>query len=603
MPRVSKYTFRRLLFGAITGATTIAMCAGLLSVLSTKGQSLLDVPIIISFLISITWITMNFWSSILGFIFLRIGHDPLNGIYPHDKQALDDDKLGRIAVVMTIRNENVPEVFLRLRAIERSLVATGTGQYFHFHVLSDSSKPDVIEQERAAVSLWRTESLIGQPIFYRRRSANVGYKPGNLREFCAENGGRYEFMVLLDADSLMSGDEIVRHINVLLRNPRIGILQSLVTGILPSSLFARIYEFGHRHGLHCVIVGNAWWQGDRCQFWGHNATIRLAPFVKFCRLPELPGKGPFSGHIICHDQIEASLMHRAGYQVRVVPTEAGSYELTPPTFFDFAKRNHRWFQGNLKNLKVLVAETLPRIDQFHLAIVAQRFLAWPALISTVTCAAILASNHREDFTSATSVLVKLYFAGMLMFVGPKFLGVVDALVTARAAYGGALRLLCGAAVESLFTCFLAPVAMFEASRFMLGLVFGYSVEWGEQNRYGGCVPIAAAARTLWPATAYGVSIYLLLVFRAPAAVPWFIPFLLGLIFSIPFTVVTAASSLNALAMQVGLCAIPEERFPPSEIRYVEGNSPQNGKGLNSDTLWVRSASRRPKTSIGGPEAL
>ena len=39
-------------------------------------------------------------------------------------------------------------------------------------------------------------------------------------------------------------------------------------------------------------------------------------------------------------------MRSAGWQVRVVPDEDGSFEENPPTLSDFVKRDLRWCQGN-----------------------------------------------------------------------------------------------------------------------------------------------------------------------------------------------------------------------------------------------------------------
>ena len=166
---------------------------------------------------------------------------------------------------------------------------------------------------------------------------------GTCAIFARSRGGRYEFMVLLDADSLMTGETILRLVRTMHTNPRIGVLQTIMVGVLMPSFFAQVFEFGHRLGMLCSAVGAVWWQGDRCQFWGHNAIIRLAPFIEFCFLQPLPGRGPFSGHIICHDQIEASLMQRAGYEIRVLPEESGSYEGMPPTLIEFMDRHYRCF--------------------------------------------------------------------------------------------------------------------------------------------------------------------------------------------------------------------------------------------------------------------
>jgi membrane glycosyltransferase len=225
----------------------------------------------------------------------------------------------RIAIVMTICNEAADGVFARLDAIKTSLDKTPCEAQFDYFVLSDSSIPRIIDAEMAACLAFRAKHGERSRLIYRRRDFNEGFKAGNVRDFCEKWGSDYDFMVLLDADSLMTGETILRLVRTMHANPRLGVLQTIMAGVLMPSFFAQVFEFGHRLGMVCTAVGAVWWQGERCQFWGHNAIIRMAPFIEFCRLQSIPGTGPFSGHVICHDQIEASLMQRAGYEVRVLP--------------------------------------------------------------------------------------------------------------------------------------------------------------------------------------------------------------------------------------------------------------------------------------------
>ena len=160
-------------------------------------------------------------------------------------------------------------------------------------------------------------------------------------------------MLPLDADSLMSGEQVVRLARMMQAHPKIGILQSLVVGMPSKSAFARIFQFGMRHGMRSYTMGQAWWVGDCGPFWGHNAVVRIKPFHEQCDLPILPGAPPLGGHVLCHDQVEATLMRRAGYEVRVLPEERGSWEENPPTMLEFARRDVRWCQGNMQYLKLL----------------------------------------------------------------------------------------------------------------------------------------------------------------------------------------------------------------------------------------------------------
>lgn len=416
---------------------------------------------------------------------------------------------------------------------------------------------------------WQAEDpSVNRRVFYRRRPTNWGFKPGNIRDFCARWGENYEFMVLLDADSIMSGETIVRLVGIMENNPRLGILQSLIVGVLCPSAFARLFEFGHRHALRCSVAGSAWWQGDRCQFWGHNAVIRLAPFARYCEMPFLPGKGPFSGHIFCHDQIEASFMHRAGYEVRVLPEESHSYEGVPPTLFDFNKRNNRWCQGNLKNLRVIPSSGLSAIDRFQLMVVAQRFLCHPALVAFLFLATFLVASWPVDRIFPTRMAFGLYAIWIAMFFSPKLFGVADAILRSPSRYGGVPRLLLGACFEFLYSLLLAPISAIATTVLIIGLPFKSRFKWDTNRRNAYVLTWRTALREAWPQTLFGMSLLIYLAATNANAISWFAPFLVGLVFAFPFAIVTSLPAVNRAALRWNICKLPEEIEIPSEIASV-----------------------------------
>jgi membrane glycosyltransferase len=567
---------RRFLFSAAVGLTIAALTALLVAILGRKGPlDGIDGLLVGAFIVNVTWLALGVWNSLIGMVLLHGPADRLERISPlMDDEAGGCPLTGRVAVAMTIRNETAGEVFARLKTLKGSLDATGAGGMFGYYVLSDSSTPEAADAEEREFATWRAELADPGQVTYRRRATNEGFKPGNLRDFCRRWGGDYDFLVLLDADSLMTGDAVLRLIDAMAKHPRLGIVQSLIVGILSPSFFARLFEFGHRHGLRCAIAGAAWWQGDRCQFWGHNAVIRLKPFISHCEMPFLPGKGPFSGHIICHDQIEASFMHRAGYDVRVYPREGGSYEGIPPTLLDFMKRNHRWCQGNLKNLKVMGAPGLAAIDRFHLGVVAQRFIAWPALVLFVMAAAAQVRAWPAGIAFPSAAALALYALWLAMVWFPKVAGVADAFLTAPAAYGGRARLAAGAVVELLFTLMLIPVTAVGATQFMVGLLFGRTVVWDQQARDGYRLSWRGALAGLWLPTVLGVALLAVLAAADRGAVVWFAPVWLALVLAVPFAVLTSSPTVDAWAKRRGLCLIPEEIDKPAVIgeflRLTEG---------------------------------
>jgi membrane glycosyltransferase len=557
---------RRRIFSALCLLTLISMGIWLGRILGADGFGLLDWLMLAAFLITAPWFVIGFWNSAIGFAILQFARDPNEIILPPAVKAGGNDPVfARVAILVTVRNEDPKRAFRRLRTVKASLDATGYGDQFDYFVLSDSSRADVIAAERTAFEAWRLEFSDPNRLVYRRREDNAGFKAGNLRDFCERWGKNYEIMVPLDADSLMTGAAIVRLVRIMQANPQLGILQSLVVGMPSPSFFARTFQFGMRHGMRSFTSGSAWWHADCGPFWGHNAAVRIAPFTDYCRLPELSGRPPFGGPIMSHDQIEAVLMRRAGFEVRVLTEEGGSYEENPPALPDFARRDLRWCQGNLQYLKLVGLPALFPTSRMQIAMAIQMFLVSPAIVLFLICAAIAAALFPSGGAFPTASALAFYLVFVVMYLSPKFFGIADALLRAPKRYGGVARILTGGLVETIFTFLLLPISMFNQTLFMAGLLFGRNAGWDAQQRDGYRVPWTDAARGLWPATLFGLLVLGFLAFTASAAIPWFLPFLAGLVLSIPFAVFTSWPEVGAAAVHWRLCAIPEEFETPSEI--------------------------------------
>lgn len=565
-----KYTGRRFSVAVLTTLSILGTSLALTVILAHGTLNFIAYLAVVAFLVNMIWVALNFWNSLIGFLIRRDLAKSWSKIGIELKGSQIRSSLNtRTAVVITTRNDNVAGVFARIKAIRKSLESTGFSAAFDYFILSDSSMPEPIAQEECAIASWRAEdSSVSERVVYRRRLTNLGFKAGNVTDFCTEFGKNYEFMALLDADSLMSGDTIVQLVQIMQNQPQLGILQSLMVGVLCSTLFARIFEFGHRHAWRCSIAGAAWWQGDRCQFWGHNAVIRLAPFMKYCEMPFLPGEGPFSGHILCDDQIEASFMHRAGYEVRIFLNETGSYEGVPPTLVEFNKRNNQWCHGNLKAARVARSAGLRLIDRFHLLVVAQRFLSQPALLVFVVVAAVLAATWPVGRTFPTGMALGLYALWMLMFFSPKIFGVADAILGSAAEYGGKGRLLLGANIELLYSLLLAPISAIATTIYIMGLPFQCSFKYNYIRRNAYVLTFVSALRVAWVQTVIGIILSGYLFVRNASAILWFAPFLAGLVLAVPFASLTSLPGANRIARQWKLCLLPEEVEVPPEISDV-----------------------------------
>jgi membrane glycosyltransferase len=317
-------------------------------------------------------------------------------------------------------------------------------------------------------------------------------------------------------------------------------------------------------------MGAAWWQGDCGPYWGHNALIRIRPFRRHCRLPVLPGKAPLGGHILSHDQIEAVLIRRAGYEVRVIPVEGESWEENPPTLMDFTKRDLRWCQGNMQYWRLLGLRGLQPVSRFQVFAAIMMYLGAPAwMLMTAAAATKLIEG---DFAQVNLALgMAMFFIMFAVSLVPKLMGMLDIALTpgGAARYGGALRFALSGLAETLFSILLAPVVAFRVSLFLIGLLFGRSVIWGGQNRDAYRLSWADAARGLWPQTLFGLTLLTSIGLAAqPTALAWAAPMIAGLTLAMPFAVLTAHPGFGRWAARRGLCAVPDEVTLPGTLRRL-----------------------------------
>jgi membrane glycosyltransferase len=566
-------TRRRRIVFALNALAYAAMLGTAAAILAAGGWTFVDIVLLAAFALGTPWTVVGFWNALIGLWLLHFRKDPLAEVAPFAAAGDQPAPIGiRTAIFMTVRNEDPGRAVLRLKTVKASIDATGEGGAYSYFVLSDTSVPQVAAAEETAVAAWKASDPDGDRIVYRRRDVNTGFKAGNVRDFCERWGGEFTLMLPLDADSLMAGPEIVRLTRMMQSHPRIGILQSLVVGMPSSSGFARIFQFGMRHGMRSYTMGQAWWVGDCGPFWGHNALVRIAPFAEKCELPLLPGKPPLGGHVLSHDQVEATLMRRAGYEVRVLPEESGSWEENPPTMLEFAQRDVRWCQGNMQYIKLLGLPGLYPMSRFQLVWAILMFIgipAWTLMIALLPVAAWQAQGV-ADFPAGLAI--GLYVTFFTMYLMPKIAGLLDAMLTRGgvARYGGWLRFAAGAAIELAFSFLQGAVSTVRTSIFMVGLAFGKSVVWGAQSRDVQRLSWRAAAWALWPQMLFGVLVCGALLAIAPAVFWWSLPLTAGYLLAVPFAVLTAHPAFGRTLQQLGLCGIPEDFVTPGEVSAVVG---------------------------------
>ena len=562
-------TARRFFFFTLVGLSMAASIWLLAYALSAGGFGLGDLLLVILFTVTLPWMVIGFWNATIGFIIMRFARDPVAAVTPSAGRVSGHEPIvSSTAILVCIRDEPPERVIRHIAPMIDGLIARGVAQQFHLYVLSDTS-----DLAHAAVESRNFSELANAwrgriALTYRRRDMNTGFKAGNIRDFCDRWGDQHEHALVLDADSLMTADAVLRLVRVMQANPQLGILQSLVIGMPSTSAFARIFQFGMRLGMRSYTIGSAWWQGDCGPYWGHNAIVRIAPFMMHCHLPVLPKSALIDGHILSHDQVEAVLMRRAGYEVRVLPEEGASFEQNPPTLIEFIRRDLRWCQGNMQYWHFLVMPGLHWISRYQLAFALLMFLGspgWIGLLVFGSIAVALAGSGSSFIHPVPGLLV--FCIVLIMWFAPKIATVIDVLTrpSLRQSFGGGFRFVAGVVTETIFFVMLAPIMWFAHTTFLARLLAGRSVGWGAQARDDHQVPWSLAARQFWPHTLLGASTLGLLALTVPGAIPYALFVAGGPLLSIPLAVVTASPALGRAMVRIGLGRLPEETAPPQEM--------------------------------------
>lgn len=603
-PAAHALTGRRLVFAVLVLATIVAAIWGLARILGQDGVSVVDGLILAAFIVTLPWTVIGFWNALIGLAILRLHPDPLRYVAPLEgleAPALPLPPRGRTAIVWPTYNEDPAMVVRHLLATVEDLARTGDLDAFDVFWLSDSQRPELFAEEaEAAERIARHPDLAGR-FHYRRRTQNTAYKTGNIWDFIETHGARFDHMLVLDADSLMAGSAIRRLVRVMEANPRLGILQTLITGLPTQSAFTRLFQFGMRHGMRSYTTGSTWWQGPAGPYWGHNGLINLPAFRAHCRLPELGGRAPWGGLVLSHDLLEAVLMRRAGYEVRVLPDEFGSFELNPPCLPEFVRRSLRWCQGNLQYVRLVGRPGWHAMGRLQLALAILMYLSGPAWMLMmafgfvqgafgVTGGMLLA----EGWGPVTPVFgLGLMVAIMTMAFMPKLAGLGDALLdrAKRRSYGGGLPLVGAGVAEMLYSMFLAPIMALSETFFVARMLGGRGLAWSAQQRGDHGVGWREATRRFWPPTLAGIVILSAFWAYLPAFVLWALPLALGPLLVIPFTWLSTRQAVGRTLARWRFAGIPEEYAPQLVVRAAL-------PWLGERRRWLRR--RRDPMLVGRP---
>ncbi len=561
---------RRVLFFGLVVLTIAALLTLAALALSAGGFGIADAVLLLLFGLTMPWSVIGFWNAAIGFLIMRFARDPIAVVVPAVRRVRGDEAItASTAITIFVRNEPPDRVIRNLDAMMRDISAAGAASSFHLYVLSDTSQADVATLEEQGFGAL-TEKWRGRiPVIYRRRTVNTAFKAGNFWDFCERWGDQHEFAVTLDTDSFMTSAAILRLVRIMQVEPKLGILQGLVVGLPSTSAFARIFQFGMRLGMHSWTIGSAWWQADCGPYWGHNAIIRIAPFKAHCHIPKLPEGGVLGGHVLSHDQLEAALMRRAGYEVRVLPEEDLGWEENPPTLIEFIRRDQRWAQGTLQYGFFLFEPGMKLVSRFQLAFAMLMFLGSPAWIGllVVGTIAVALSPTPSDFIRPDYGAILLAVV-LVMWFAPKIATVIDVLTRPRLrrAFGGTLRFVTSVICETIFFILLSPIMWFCHTLFLAGLPFGRTIGWIGQMRDDHTVPWSLAFKQLWPHTALGLSSVVILAATHPVAIPYALLVAAGgPLLSIPLAVITARPAVGRALARIGIGRLPEETAPPKAL--------------------------------------
>jgi membrane glycosyltransferase len=482
----------------------------------------------------------------------------------------------RTAIVMVVRHEEIRRVQAGLRATFQSLAASGSLEPFTLFVLSDSTDAAVARDEEQAIRALIRELDAAGRLVYRRRAINEGRKSGNLADFCARWGPNFDYMVVLDADSLLEGRtirELVRRMDVA---PRVGILQVPTRPVNRTSLFGRVQQFAAGVYGPLLTDGLEFWLGPSAPYWGHNAIIRLAPFMKHCRLPRLPGREPFGGEILSHDFVEGALMRRAGWEVRLAADLGGSYEEVPANLIAYAARDRRWCQGNLQHLRLVTLPGLSLASRLTFIVGALAYLCAPAWALFVVLLSLPLRPARIETIAAGAADARWVSATLLLTAVLAFLFLPKALAVIRLArrpgglrsWGGTRAVVASVLGESVFAALLTPIQLVLHTQFVLAILLRRAVGWTAQPRHDRDTRVTEALQVHGGHTALAVLLSGLAYMSSPSLLLWLAPCVAGLLLSIPISVGSSYSRWGLHARRWGLFLIAEELAPPRMLRSL-----------------------------------
>ncbi len=574
-PLVETLTWRRGLFFIGFIALTSFGASIFAAVLEQNSFSWIDPFLFVLFILLFSQISVGFMIGLIGFFLQLFRGDPLDILQLTLSPSPKTEPLPACAILIPVCNEEMERIARGIRYMWKSIHQTGKGEGFDFYILSDSNQSDAWIQEEAVWLDLTVELHAKQRLFYRKRRRSINKKSGNIADFCRRWGNRYRYMIILDADSIMSGKTMVRLVEAMETSSDIGVIQTVPRIIQGESLFRRVIPFSAQLCGSLFSSGASFWQMNEANYWGHNAIVRMNTFIQYCALPKLPVKDPARRHILSHDTIEAALMIKAGYGVWLTSEETGSYEESPPTLTDMLLRDRRWCKGNLQHIWFLWVKEIHFANRLHIWFGLMSYLASPLWLLFLIFGAINYELKKGplSITESTANPSSLLLGITLFFLfAPKILGWITQLKHASR-YGGIGKLTLSTLLETIFFTLLAPILMIFHSKFVYQAITGLEEKWDRQNRSDAELSWKECFKTYGWVSLLGIFSTALLLYFIPEYSLWFTPVLFSWTFSIAIAKWTSSTSLGKKSLSCGLFQIPETEIRNDELKKISSPPP------------------------------
>jgi membrane glycosyltransferase len=562
--------YARFILVAVTVGVTTYGVYQMLQAVRFANMTLLQGLMIFFFAISLGWIAFAAGSVLAGASKRR------------DPHWNSDTHSTLTALVMPIYNEDPVRTTAGLQAMAEALQQLGAHGGFEIVILSDSTDADSWIRETLGVDRLRKSLLPIMPVWYRRRWQNIARKSGNIEDFVTRWGSRYHHMIVLDADSLIDAPTLQQLVRAMQADPDLGILQTAPQLIGAKTFFGRLQQFAACVYGPVITRGLGAWSGNSSNYWGHNAILRMTAFAEQCGLPKLTGRKPFGGFILSHDFVEAALMRRAGWKVRMATDCGGSWEESPPSLIDIAVRDRRWAQGNLQHMKIIGSAGLSFASRMHLGVGIMSYLSsplWLVMIGIGFALAVQSHLIRPEYFNHdfqlfptwprfdVELMMALFWFSMVVLLIPKMLGLIRALLSSRIRRGGGgvIGIAASFVLEVVLSALYAPILMLIQCRHVFEVFMGRDSGWKPQRR--------DSVGTTWSDAWHYHKRHMLLScmtavivwFLSPPLLAWLSPALLGLLLAVPLSRASGSESLGRVLSKLALLRTPEETHIPALI--------------------------------------